>query len=176
MTKYISQSISTNYKLSIPQSVIDANLLPYIIDVLSRGDYKTQKEAVWAVTNLTSGGTPEQVRPNLLVLSELACFVRICLFCPNLLVLWFFKCLLVSLFAYCLFVRWLFSVICSFVRLYVSPYVCSSLRHSLIRSYANSLVCSVVVLLFVRSSVRFNNGQFKPYAALFYCELKQIKS
>ena len=48
--------------LYTPQSVIDANLLPYIIDVLSRGDYKTQKEAVWAVTNLTSGGTPEQVR------------------------------------------------------------------------------------------------------------------
>lgn len=26
-----------------------------------QGDYKTQKEAVWAVTNYTSGGTIEQV-------------------------------------------------------------------------------------------------------------------
>lgn len=26
-----------------------------------QGDYKTQKEAVWAITNLTSGGTVEQV-------------------------------------------------------------------------------------------------------------------
>lgn len=26
-----------------------------------QGDYKTQKEAVWAVTNFTSGGTIEQV-------------------------------------------------------------------------------------------------------------------
>ncbi len=26
-----------------------------------QGDYKTQKEAVWAVTNFTSGGTVEQV-------------------------------------------------------------------------------------------------------------------
>lgn len=26
-----------------------------------QGDYKTQKEAVWAVTNYTSGGTVEQV-------------------------------------------------------------------------------------------------------------------
>ena len=28
---------------------------------LSQGDYKSQKEAVWAVTNLTSGGTMEQI-------------------------------------------------------------------------------------------------------------------
>ena len=26
-----------------------------------QGDYKSQKEAVWAVTNLTSGGTMEQI-------------------------------------------------------------------------------------------------------------------
>lgn len=26
-----------------------------------QGDFKTQKEAIWAVTNLTSGGTVEQV-------------------------------------------------------------------------------------------------------------------
>ena len=26
-----------------------------------KGDFKSQKEAVWAVTNLTSGGTVEQV-------------------------------------------------------------------------------------------------------------------
>lgn len=26
-----------------------------------KGDYKSQKEAVWAVTNLTSGGTVEQI-------------------------------------------------------------------------------------------------------------------
>lgn len=26
-----------------------------------QGDYKTQKEAVWAVTNFTSGGTVQQV-------------------------------------------------------------------------------------------------------------------
>lgn len=28
---------------------------------LSQGDFKTQREAVWAVTNFTSGGTVEQV-------------------------------------------------------------------------------------------------------------------
>lgn len=33
-----------------------------IIDLfISQGDYKSQKEAVWAVTNLTSGGTVEQI-------------------------------------------------------------------------------------------------------------------
>lgn len=29
--------------------------------ILSQGDYKTQKEAVWAITNYTSGGTVQQV-------------------------------------------------------------------------------------------------------------------
>ena len=33
----------------------------YYISVCCQGDYKSQKEAVWAVTNLTSGGTMEQI-------------------------------------------------------------------------------------------------------------------
>ena len=91
-----------------PQSVIDANLLPYIIDVLSRGDYKTQKEAVWAVTNLTSGGTPEQVR----VVASLFECLSVCLFgCLSVclfgcLSVCLFRCLSVCLFGYlavCLF-------------------------------------------------------------------------
>ena len=37
-------------------------LWPKTSHVISvQGDYKTQKEAVWAVTNYTSGGTVEQV-------------------------------------------------------------------------------------------------------------------
>ena len=32
-----------------------------LVSVLSTGDFKSQKEAVWAVTNLTSGGTVEQI-------------------------------------------------------------------------------------------------------------------
>ncbi len=71
------------------QEVINAGIVPYLVDVLRRvrchkstlvceavtmfnfeliflsyfmqGDYKTQKEAVWAVTNYTSGGTVDQV-------------------------------------------------------------------------------------------------------------------
>lgn len=29
--------------------------------ILFQGDYKSQKEAAWAITNLTSGGTVEQI-------------------------------------------------------------------------------------------------------------------
>lgn len=69
------------------QEVINAGLVPYLVDLLVRvsrwafypicnnqshpshscnllsvqADYKTQKEAVWAVTNFTSGGTVQQV-------------------------------------------------------------------------------------------------------------------
>ena len=38
------------------QSVIDANIIPGVIDLMKNGDFKSQKEAVWVITNLTSGG------------------------------------------------------------------------------------------------------------------------
>lgn len=41
--------------------MIDANLVPLVINILAKGDFKSQKEAVWVITNLTSGGTPEQI-------------------------------------------------------------------------------------------------------------------
>ena len=42
--------------------VIDANLVPAVIDALARGEFRTQKEAAWAVSNFTVGGNGEQVR------------------------------------------------------------------------------------------------------------------
>ena len=44
------------------QSVIDANLFPVLIDILGKAEFKTRKEAAWAITNSTSGGTTEQIR------------------------------------------------------------------------------------------------------------------
>lgn len=38
-----------------------AGLLPKIIYNLSKGDFQTQKEAAWAISNLTIGGNKEQV-------------------------------------------------------------------------------------------------------------------
>lgn len=35
--------------------------LTFFLVISLQGDYKTQKEAVWAVTNFTSGGTIQQV-------------------------------------------------------------------------------------------------------------------
>lgn len=43
------------------QAVIEANLLPMIIDHLRKGEFQTQKEAAWAISNLTISGTKEQV-------------------------------------------------------------------------------------------------------------------
>jgi importin subunit alpha-2 len=31
-------------------------------DILGKADFKTRKEAAWAITNATSGGSPEQIR------------------------------------------------------------------------------------------------------------------
>lgn len=43
------------------QAVIDAGLLPPLIELIRHGDVKTQKEATWAVSNFTCGGTIEQI-------------------------------------------------------------------------------------------------------------------
>ena len=40
--------------------VIDADLVLPIIQQLAHGEFRTQKEAAWAVSNFTVGGTAEQ--------------------------------------------------------------------------------------------------------------------
>nr|XP_023991921.1 importin subunit alpha-6-like [Salvelinus alpinus] len=41
---------------------IDANIFPVLIEILQKAEFRTRKEAAWAITNATSGGTPEQIR------------------------------------------------------------------------------------------------------------------
>ncbi|MBZ3879996.1 Importin subunit alpha-1 [Sciurus carolinensis] len=43
------------------QHVANHGLVPFLTSVLSKADFKTQKEAVWTVTNYTSGGAVEQI-------------------------------------------------------------------------------------------------------------------
>ena len=53
----------THTHTRIMQSVIDANLFPVLIEIMnSAAEYKTRKEAVWAILNATSGGTQQQIR------------------------------------------------------------------------------------------------------------------
>lgn len=44
------------------QAVIDANIFPVLMEILGSAEFKTRKEAAWAITNATSGGTAEQIR------------------------------------------------------------------------------------------------------------------
>lgn len=44
------------------QTVIDANIFSVLIEILQKAEFRTRKEAAWAITNATSGGTPEQIR------------------------------------------------------------------------------------------------------------------
>lgn len=44
------------------QTVIDAHIFPTLIEILRQAEFKTRKEAAWAITNATSGGTHEQIR------------------------------------------------------------------------------------------------------------------
>ena len=56
------------------QAVIDANLFPVLIEILQKSEFKTRKEAAWAITNATSGGTPDQIR----YLVEQGCIPPLC--------------------------------------------------------------------------------------------------
>ena len=49
------------------QSVIDANIIPMLVEILSKAEFKTRKEAAWAITNATSGGTAEQIKLVLII-------------------------------------------------------------------------------------------------------------
>lgn len=51
-----------NIFLLPPQMVIDAGLLPPLITILQVAEFRTRKEAAWAITNATSGGSAEQIR------------------------------------------------------------------------------------------------------------------
>ena len=42
--------------------MIDGNVFPLLIEILTKSDFKTRKEAAWAVTNATSGGSSQQIR------------------------------------------------------------------------------------------------------------------
>jgi hypothetical protein len=44
------------------QAVIDSGLTQPLIEALRAGDFKTRKEAAWAVSNLSTGGTVAQIR------------------------------------------------------------------------------------------------------------------
>uniref|UniRef100_A0A8C7WQ14 Importin subunit alpha n=1 Tax=Oryzias sinensis TaxID=183150 RepID=A0A8C7WQ14_9TELE len=56
------------------KAVIDANIFPVLIGILQKAEFRTRKEAAWAITNATSGGTPEQIR----YLVNLGCIKPLC--------------------------------------------------------------------------------------------------
>ena len=42
--------------------MIDANIFPVLMGILWQADFRTRKEAAWAVTNATTGGTADQIK------------------------------------------------------------------------------------------------------------------
>ncbi len=44
------------------QAVLDANLLSPLIHLLATAEFDIKKEAAWAISNATSGGTADQIR------------------------------------------------------------------------------------------------------------------
>ena len=42
--------------------MIDANIIPPLIQLLMNAEFDIRKEAAWAISNATSGGLPEQIK------------------------------------------------------------------------------------------------------------------
>jgi hypothetical protein len=55
-------ALITLYHFPFSQAVIDTSIFPVLIEILQKAEFRTRKEATWAITNATSGGTPEQIR------------------------------------------------------------------------------------------------------------------
>lgn len=52
------------------------DVFPIIRTILEKGDFKSQKEAAWVVTNTTTSGTPDQV---IKLVSQFNVFIPFCL-------------------------------------------------------------------------------------------------
>ena len=46
----------------LSQAVIDAQIIPPLIKLLATAEFDIQKEAAWAISNATSGGSQEQIQ------------------------------------------------------------------------------------------------------------------
>lgn len=44
------------------QAVIDANIIPPLVQLLQNAEFDIKKEAAWAISNATSGGTHDQLK------------------------------------------------------------------------------------------------------------------
>ncbi|AED95795.1 importin alpha [Arabidopsis thaliana] len=64
------------------QSVIDANLIPSLVNLAQHAEFDIKKEAIWAISNASVGGSPNQIK----YLVEQNCIKALCdiLVCPDL--------------------------------------------------------------------------------------------
>lgn len=44
------------------QAVIDAGIIPPLVQLLANAEFDIQKEAAWAISNATSGGSHDQIK------------------------------------------------------------------------------------------------------------------
>lgn len=56
-------SFCNHYLLnSLSQAVIDANIIQPLVHLLQHAEFEIKKEAAWAISNATSGGSHEQIQ------------------------------------------------------------------------------------------------------------------
>lgn len=48
--------------LSLKQAVIEGNIIAPLVHLLQHAEFEIKKEAAWAISNATSGGSREQIQ------------------------------------------------------------------------------------------------------------------
>lgn len=54
--------VFTKQHIHLLQAVIDANIIGPLVQLLLNAEFDVKKEAAWALSNATSGGTHEQIK------------------------------------------------------------------------------------------------------------------
>jgi len=54
--------LKCQFLLSIEQVIIEANIIAPLVNLLQHAEFEVKKEAAWAISNATSGGSREQIQ------------------------------------------------------------------------------------------------------------------
>lgn len=58
----VQMFLNCQFLLSIEQVIIEANIIAPLVNLLQHAEFEVKKEAAWAISNATSGGSREQIQ------------------------------------------------------------------------------------------------------------------
>lgn len=82
--------IVDDINLAFPQAVIESGTIGPLVNLLQNAEFDIKKEAAWAISNATSGGSHDQIKYDVAYGILICCFrlwlciLYICIFCSQI--------------------------------------------------------------------------------------------